>query len=60
MDVISTDGERARLADDWELGDGVSSGGEGGGRTNVNVRDAICMCDLQAKAIPEWRGRIFE
>jgi hypothetical protein len=29
------------LADDWELGEGVSSGGEGGGRTKVNVRDAI-------------------
>jgi len=41
IDVISTEGERARLVDDWELGEGVSSGGEGGGRTKLNVRDAI-------------------
>ena len=33
MDVMSTDGERGRFAEDCELGDGVSSGGGGGGRT---------------------------
>lgn len=41
MDVISKDGERGRLVEDCELGDGVSSGGGGGGRTKWNVRDAI-------------------
>lgn len=46
MDVTSREGERARLLEDWELGDGVSSGGGGGGRTKWNVRDAICIWDL--------------
>jgi hypothetical protein len=47
MDVISREGERGRLMEDCELGDGVSSGGGGGGRTKWNVRDAICICDLE-------------
>lgn len=33
MEVMSTEGERARLLEDCELGDGVSSGGGGGGNT---------------------------
>lgn len=33
MEVMSTDGERARFAEDWELGEGVSSGAGGGGNT---------------------------
>lgn len=41
MDVISRDGERGRLTEDCELGDGVSSGGGGGGSIKWNVRDAI-------------------
>lgn len=42
-DVISSDGDRCRFADDeWELGEGESSGGGGGGgSTNSKVRDAI-------------------
>ena len=41
MDVISTDGERGRLAEDCELGEGESSGAGGGGRTKWKVREAI-------------------
>ena len=33
IEVISTDGERGRLADECELGDGESSGAGGGGST---------------------------
>jgi hypothetical protein len=47
IDVISREGERARLLEDCELGEGVSSGGGGGGRTKWNVRDAICIWDLR-------------
>ena len=43
---MSTDGERARLPEDCELGEGESSGGAGGGRTKKNVLDAICICAL--------------
>ena len=48
IDVMSTEGDRGRLfaEDDWELGDGVSSGGGGGGRTKWKVREAIWICDL--------------
>ena len=49
-DVMSTDGERRRLpAEEWELGEGESSGGgtAGGGRMKWKVRDAICICDLR-------------
>lgn len=38
---MSTEGDRCRFADDCELGDGVSSGGGGGGRTKWNSREAI-------------------
>ena len=31
--MISTEGERGLFAEDCELGEGVSSGGGGGGRT---------------------------
>ena len=41
MEVMSTEGDLARFAEDWELGEGVSSGAGGGGRTKWNVRDAI-------------------
>lgn len=44
--VISTEGERALLPEDWELGEGESSGGAGGGRMKWKVREAICICDL--------------
>lgn len=52
MDVtstMSTDGERerARLSEEFELGDGESSGAGGGGKTKWNVREAICICDLE-------------
>lgn len=47
MDVMSREGDRGRLLDDCELGDGVSSGGGGGGRTKWNVRDAIWIWDLE-------------
>ena len=47
MEVMSTEGERALLTEDWELGEGVSSGAGGGGRTKWKVRDAICIWDLQ-------------
>lgn len=47
-EVISTEGERARLPEDCELGDGESSGGAGGGRIKWKVREAICICDLSA------------
>jgi hypothetical protein len=33
IDVISTEGERARCIDEFELGDGESSGAGGGGST---------------------------
>lgn len=46
MEVISTEGERGRFAEDWELGEGESSGAGGGGRTKWKVREAICICDL--------------
>jgi hypothetical protein len=45
-EVMSTEGDRARL-EPWEEGDGESEGTGGGGRTKWNVRDAICICDLQ-------------
>jgi hypothetical protein len=46
IDVISTEGERGRWTDEWELGDGESSGAGGGGNTNWKVREAIWICDL--------------
>ena len=49
MEVMSTEGERALLTEDWELGEGVSSGAGGGGRTKWKVRDAICIWDLQGR-----------
>lgn len=33
IEVMSMEGDRGRCAEDCELGDGVSSGGGGGGRT---------------------------
>ena len=38
---MSTDGERGRFVEDCELGEGVSSGGGGGGRIKWKVREAI-------------------
>jgi hypothetical protein len=38
---MSTEGERWRFAEDCELGEGVSSGGGGGGRIKWKVREAI-------------------
>ena len=43
---MSTEGERALLPEDCELGEGESSGGAGGGRMKWKVRDAICICEL--------------
>lgn len=51
IDVMSTmstesERERARLSEECELGEGESSGAGGGGRLKWNVREAICICDL--------------
>ncbi len=46
-EVMSTEGERGRFPEEeWELGDGESSGAGGGGKMKWNVREAICICDL--------------
>lgn len=43
IDVMSTEGERARCTDEFELGDGESSGAGGGGSTKWKVLEAICI-----------------
>ena len=48
-EVMSTEGDRGRLPEEeWELGDGESSGAGGGGRMKWKVREAICIWDLLA------------
>lgn len=41
MEVMSTDGERARWREETEDGEGGSSSAVGGGSTKWNVREAI-------------------
>lgn len=41
MEVMSTDGERARWREETEDGEGESSSAAGGGSTKWNVREAI-------------------
>lgn len=41
MEVMSTDGERARWTEETEDGEGESSSAAGGGSTKWKVREAI-------------------
>ncbi len=46
IEVMSTEGDHCRFVEDYELRDGVSSGGGGRGRTKWNSREAIWIWDL--------------